>query len=491
MRRLRRIRHVMGTFMEIVVCGPAPRCMDGLEAAFTEMARIESLLSVYQPASEIARLNRTPHAGFFLLSAEVLHVVSLALHYADLTDGAYDPTLGPLIRQWGFGPPKDAQNTYHDTVVDALRCVGFRHLTVRKDGIERRIAGMEINLGGLGKGYAIDRAVHLLQAAGIPSGRVHCGSTTRVWGEDCSVAIRHPRRADQTLGCVALRDAALSTSGDDEKRRVVNGRVVHHLIDPRSGAPARGVASASVIAPTAAATDALSTAAFILGETRFLARCADTEGWVVREGETAGAPPRVFAQSSRRRFLAMAASLLLGVLLPWRAQGAVVYLTEDEALRMMMPQADAFLIEEAHLSAAQLDQAQAQAGRAFRKSQFQFHVGRRGETTVGYAIILDVIGKERPITFLVGIAPNGAILGLEVLIYRESQGDAVRHRRFTGQFLKKQASDPLRLGSDIQPISGATLSSRAAVYATRKALAIFSAVHPSGVPASTQDEGLR
>ena len=143
----------------------------------------------------------------------------------------------------------------------------------------------------------------------------------------------------------------------------------------------------------------------------------------------------------------------------------------------MMPEADHFDIEEIHLSPDQLSKAQELAGKAFKESDYRFTIGRKGTETAGYALKLEAVGKERPITFLIGIEPSGEVKGMEVLIYRESEGSDIRHPRFMKQFFKKKSEDPLRLGQDIQPISGATLSSRAATYAVRKALSIFEVVY--------------
>jgi Na+-translocating ferredoxin:NAD+ oxidoreductase RnfG subunit len=195
-----------------------------------------------------------------------------------------------------------------------------------------------------------------------------------------------------------------------------------------------------------------------------------TEGW-----ERFSAAPSF----SRRRFLTLASLAFIGLLLPIQGEAAVVYLTEEEGLRKMIPNADRFDIDPVHLSADQLAQAQQLAGRAFRESDYRFRAGRKGAEIVGYATVMEVVGKERPITFLIGIQPNGEIKGVEVLVYRESRGAEVRHPRFMAQFVGKKIDNPLRLGDDVESISGATLSARAAAYAVRKALAIFEIVYKS------------
>jgi thiamine biosynthesis lipoprotein len=461
----------MGAPFEMTVFAPASVAWQAMQAAFAEIARIEALLSIFRPDSEISRLNRSGK-GWVRLDPEACHVLALALEYANLSDGAYDPTAGALIDLFGFGSETGCIEPPSDVIAETLSRVGFRKVAVRDGGVERQVEGMTFNLGGIGKGYAIDRAVARLQAGGIARGRVHCGSTTFVFGEAQTISIAHPLHPDCEVERVVLRDAALSTSSNAER--------IGHLIDPRSGRPARGILSASVIAPTAAASDALSTALFVQGSAHFLDTIPETAGWLMTDVETIQTSSRwaFHRPTPRRRFIAVAAGLLVGLLLPWKVEAATVYFTEKEALSAMMPDADRLEEREVVLSAEQKALAGERAGRGFREDQFRFQVGYKGDALVGHALVLDVIGKERPITFMVGIAPDGTVIGVEVLIYRESEGSQVRSRRFTGQFRQKKWDDPLRLGSDIQPISGATLSSRAATYAVRKTLAIFSVIPP-------------
>ena len=143
----------------------------------------------------------------------------------------------------------------------------------------------------------------------------------------------------------------------------------------------------------------------------------------------------------------------------------------------MIPAADRFERDPVTLSKVQLRAAQAIAKKGFRKKKYTFWIGKKGDAAVGYALKLNVIGKKRPITFLVAVDPEGKVLGVEVLIYRESRGSEVRFPRFMRQFRRKTTADPLRLGRDIRPVGGATLSSRSTAYAVRKTLAIFEAVY--------------
>ena len=493
----RRIRYLMGSFFEVTAYGEREVCAKGVIAAFMEIARVERLLSIYRPKSDLTRINAVRKKGMLSIDPELFEVLSKSIGYAEKSGGAFDPTAAALVRLWGFGPGEGRSTPPRkEEIVSLLDQVGFRHVRLASGRIERMKEGIEINLGGIGKGYAIDRAIEKLRELGVTRAMISSGSTIYALEappdkEGWRVDIQHPRREEGRIGTVYLRNQAISTSGDYERYFIFEGRRFSHLIDPRTGYPVEGVASASVIAPTAMEADALSTAAFILGEKQgrsFLNRFPEVEGLIVKEApgkkfsfhRTEGWEPFSVDRSiTRRRFLVLVSMAMIGLLLPIHGEAAVVYLTEEAALRKMMPEAEHFDADPVRLSADQLAQAQQLAGRAFRENDYRFWIGRKGEEAVGYATLLEVVGKERPITFLIGIQPSGEVKGVEVLVYRESRGSEIRHPRFMAQFVKKKIDNPLRLGDDVESISGATLSSRAATYAVRKALAIFEVVYKS------------
>lgn len=491
----------MGSPVEITAYGKKEVCSNGIEAAFLEIGRIERLLSIYQPGSLLARINRYSKKGRIPVPEEVLKLLSKSIRYTEESQGAFDITAGPLVRLWGFGPGKEkTEPPSREEIIASRRSVGSGSLRVHLNSGELELLqeGMELNLGGVGKGYAIDRASQTLQSCGVARALISCGSTLFALGappgqKGWPVLIRHPRLDEKEIAALFLSNQALSTSGDYEKFFVFQGERFSHLIDPRTGYPARETAGVSVIAPTAMEADALSTAGFILGEKKgreLLERFSGVEGLFVKEDSendvslhpTSGwSHSEISYSQSRRKFLALLSGFFIGLMVPLPAQANVVYATEEEALQRLIPDADRFETEEIDLSPDQLSKAQTSAGKGFREKQFRFKVGRKGEAAVGYAIRLEAIGKERPITFLIAIAPNGTVKGAEVLIYRESEGAEIRHPRFMAQFHKKTVDDPLRPGQDIQVISGATLSSRAAAYVVRKALAIFQAVYPISI----------
>lgn len=152
---------------------------------------------------------------------------------------------------------------------------------------------------------------------------------------------------------------------------------------------------------------------------------------------------------------------------------AETYISLKEGLKLLIPKAERFEKIELELSEQELKQIFSKIGKRFRKNRYEIYEGRTGEKSLGLAMILNVTGKERPITFLVAYEKSYGILGIEVLAFRESQGSEIRHKRFLRQFVGKNSQNKLKLNKNINAISGATLSSRAAVYAASKALAIL------------------
>jgi Na+-translocating ferredoxin:NAD+ oxidoreductase RnfG subunit len=159
---------------------------------------------------------------------------------------------------------------------------------------------------------------------------------------------------------------------------------------------------------------------------------------------------------------------------------AVVYMSREEALKTLIPEADQFMQETVTLTDTHRDRIESLSGGRVRETEVMFWVGARAGQAVGYATVLDVIGKEQPITFMVAVASEGSVLGVQVLTYRESQGSEIRSKRFLNQFAGKTLAAPLKLGRDVHGISGASLSSRSTAYAVKKALALVAAVYGAG-----------
>lgn len=288
-------RPAMGTTFEIYLYAPdAARAAALFEAAFEEIERVEAALSNYRASSELSRINARAGAGPVVTDPEVFALLERALAFSRLSGGAFDITVGRLMKAWGFF--RGAGRYPSDEELQrALAETGWRR--VRLDARARTVRflspGLELDPGGIGKGYALDRVAELLRGAGVTAALINSGSSSIYalgappgkagW----TVRVPDPLERALTLSTVVLKDSSLSTSGSYEKFFRLGGRVYCHIMDPRTGRPVRGVLQATVIAPLGADSDALSTAVFVLGPARaprLLGRVRGAAGLVVTDG---------------------------------------------------------------------------------------------------------------------------------------------------------------------------------------------------------------
>lgn len=264
----------MATRFEVALAGSRPEALRAAaEEALDEIARLEDLLSIYRPNSVISRLNREAASGAVAVDPVVWGLLRRALDLSAATDGAFDPTAGPLVRAWGFhgasGSPPDPQ------VLAATReCVGWRLVELDPARFTVRFLrpGVMLDLGAVGKGFALDRAVGILRDAGVESGLVHGGTSTVCAlgsgpdGEGWPVALPLAPGERGHGQVVRLRDETLSVSAVWGRAFMADGRVLGHVIDPRVGEPVMAASMAAVRLPSATESDALSTALLVLGE---------------------------------------------------------------------------------------------------------------------------------------------------------------------------------------------------------------------------------
>ena len=248
----------------------------GLRAAIEQtLAGVDERMSTYRPESEVSRFNRARTTDPFPVSADTLAVLRHALEISELTGGAFDVTVGPLVDAWGFGPAGDPAALPTDGDIDRLRRqVGFRKLRIdpAASSIRKQDPRLALDLSALAKGYAVDRVAERLQAEGLGSYLVEVGGEVRAGGlsprgDPWRVGIERPAPGPPAVQRrVRLRDRALATSGDYRNYYDVDGRRVSHTIDPRSGRPVEhGLASVSVVDPLCVRADAIATALGVLG----------------------------------------------------------------------------------------------------------------------------------------------------------------------------------------------------------------------------------
>jgi len=259
------------------------------DSAFAEIARIERLAW----SGELATLNDSAAAGSPVkISDELYGLIDHAFEISETTGEAFTPTLGPLVNAWGiaFGKPRLPRPGEIDTLVYRAR---HTVLTETNGGLVwLRPRNAAIELGGIAKGYAVDRAVEVLQQEGMTAGMVWAGGDLRVFGskpdgKPWRIGVRHPRNPSEFLAVIELPEPmAVATSGDYERFFEVDGVRYHHILDPETGYPARKSVSSTAVAGTCMDADAFATAFFVMGPE-----------WAVPFGEEIGLPVLVASES--------------------------------------------------------------------------------------------------------------------------------------------------------------------------------------------------
>jgi thiamine biosynthesis lipoprotein len=258
---------------------------------FAEFDRLEDLLSVWRDGSDVQRLNAAAGQGPVAVHEDTRRVLHASRALSEATEGTFDITFGALADVWKFDHDQDGR-VPTAAEIDARRpLVEYRQVHVDDGPGSARIGrpGMRVHLGGIGKGYAVDRAVTMLRAAGVRDFLVHAGGDMYAGGTNGEVAwrlgIQDPRGpAGEPFAYVDLSDATFSTSGDYERFFEKDGVRYHHILDPRTGQPARGTRSVTVVTATATQAEGLSKGVFILGPDRGLAlieRLPDAEAVIV------------------------------------------------------------------------------------------------------------------------------------------------------------------------------------------------------------------
>jgi thiamine biosynthesis lipoprotein len=299
-------RLVMGTFARVLVVAPdkrtAQRCID---AAFEQFRQIEALMSWRKDDSEIAHINRDAYAKPVRVSGPTFEVLQKSVEFSRLSEGAFDITVGPLMELWRRA--EDANRLPTDAELkQTLSRVGFEKLILDANNMRVRFAvdGMKLDLGGIAKGYAVDKAVEAMQEAGAVGGIVDAGGDIRCFGtpskgrthwliglQDPNVEIENGESKIESLigGSRPLlifrfTDAAVATSGNYHRFVTVGGKRFSHIVNPKSGYSSESLASVTIICPAATNADALGTAVTVMGKEKGLAlieRIPDTEAILI------------------------------------------------------------------------------------------------------------------------------------------------------------------------------------------------------------------
>lgn len=285
-------RLAMGSLLSLTAwTTDEPGTRAAFRAVFAEFDRLDALLSVWKPGSDVLRLNAAAGAAAVPVARETREVLRAAAQVSDWTAGKFDATFGALAEIWKFDHDQDGRVPTSADIAARLPRVDYTQVMVDEAAGTARIArpGLRVHLGGIGKGYAVDRAVAILRSAGLHDFMIQAGGDLYVAGmagdEPWRLGIQDPRGPGGShFASLELSDATFSTSGDYERFFDRDGVRYHHILDPDTGQPARGCRSVTIVAHEAIYADGLSTGVFVLGPEQGLAlieRLPDVEGVIV------------------------------------------------------------------------------------------------------------------------------------------------------------------------------------------------------------------
>lgn len=271
-------RQAMDTIITIEVVGAKKSPENSFDLAFDEIYRIEKLMNIYDRDSEISSLNE---AGYMDgVSPDLVYVINRSIYYGEISTGAFDITILPVLDLWknkiNSGGYPTAQEINH-----SLTLVNFSNISIQNNTVILKQEGMAIDLGGIAKGYAVDRAVKVLKAQGFESGFVNAGGDGMYFGtkpdhSPWRVGLRNPDNTAEAIVILEISDMAVTTSGNYERYFNESARL-SHICDPRTGYSSQSLISATVIAGSAMEADALSTAVFVLGPLKGMELIEKTE----------------------------------------------------------------------------------------------------------------------------------------------------------------------------------------------------------------------
>jgi FAD:protein FMN transferase len=266
----------MGTEFTVVAYGRDRAYLaEVVREVFEKFDRIDAQMSNYKASSELSQINREAARRAVVVEPKLFHLIQDSLRQSRESDGAFDITVGPLIKAWGFFR---GEGRFPDEkeLAEVMGHVGFRH--VHLDAAQRTIRfdaeGIELDLGAIAKGYALDRAAEILRANGITQALISSGTSSLIAlgsppGErGWKVSIRDPFDKQRAADVILLKNYSLSVSGNYEKFFKLSGKVYSHILNPKTGRPVENMLSAAVLAPLGEMSDALSTTLYVLGVER-------------------------------------------------------------------------------------------------------------------------------------------------------------------------------------------------------------------------------
>ncbi len=288
-----RVKVLMDTFVQIAIYDQnrSPSELEQIvAAAFEQIAAIERLTNVYDDSSVVSRINREAGYQAVTLDSLLRQLLDQSRDIYELSNGAFDITIETVKQFWNFSP--ENPRIPGDSLLQAhLRWVGMNHIRRQGDVVQFDSPEVKIDLGGIAKGFAVDRAMEVLKSHGITDAMVNAGGDLQTIASDLTrgkrrVWIKHPRQSDRLIGYFPMDQGCVATSGDYERFFLYDSVRYHHILNPNTGYPARGCVSVTIKAPTTTMADALATAVFVLGPEDGMAlieRLPEVEGVILFE----------------------------------------------------------------------------------------------------------------------------------------------------------------------------------------------------------------
>ncbi|MCC6324627.1 MAG: hypothetical protein DCC43_03680 [Candidatus Brocadia sp.] len=281
-KMVKQTRMIMGTFAEVsVYSGDEQAAGHAVEEALDEIERMDRIMSNYKQTSELSQLNKNAARSPVPCQGELLDVIERSQHYSELSGGAFDVTVSPIVALWGFFHEKGHIPSDKE-IEKVLPAVSYNNIVVKRNADPKKPGTVffknaltQIDLGAIGKGYAVDKALEIIKKCNMSSACINLGGNIYVWGTPpgktaWKIGIQHPRNKDEILGYLELKDEATATSGDYERFFEMKGKRYSHIINPLTGRPVTGTMATTVVAPTGTEVDALSTSLFVLGHEKGL-----------------------------------------------------------------------------------------------------------------------------------------------------------------------------------------------------------------------------
>ncbi|GIK21343.1 MAG: FAD:protein FMN transferase [Ignavibacterium sp.] len=284
-KTIKRTQILLGTVVEIQVRdADDKKAEDAISKAFAEMKRIEDLFTTFDNKSPVSRINNSAYT-IINVESEIYNLIVICDSITKLSNGCFDVSLNNIIRVWGFD--SDNRHIPEASVIDsALKLSGWKDVKLFGENKIFKQRKVEFNFGAIAKGYAVDKAINILRKSGIKQALVNAGGEVSVIGNNWIVGIQHPDEINSIIKRIKLNGYTVATSGDYEQYFEVDGVRYHHILDPETGYPSKGLQSVTIINKSNAFADALATAVFVMGEEKgmkLIESLDDTEVMIIDE----------------------------------------------------------------------------------------------------------------------------------------------------------------------------------------------------------------